>query len=369
MEHIEIFENCCNVLYGISLLSLSVFALWVVIQFVRKRLQKTSSLWETGCVWLGLSVLIVSALFSSPEYSCVAASCSGFLVSSPLILLFPLEMKPVYIITVAVSAVLVSSGGFFVCLVPVLGKYSFAFPLMSILTAAFSLHFDLQKLKSGRNVPLYFRKARIMNVHSGIVLLLVSSSIGLVASLSRDGGFPLKCTVPPLCILLQVGIFCFRTFEILSGKRVFYKRCGLPASQGISDLCPGTDCELPDDDSYYEIYKRLTCYFEEEKPYLNPKITMLDAARSIYTNKAYVSKAVNLCTGRNFCQFVNYYRIKYSVELFMSDPTLKVSSLARRSGFNSVPTFNVAFRLYMNDTPKEWCRKYLAANQDDDGQK
>lgn len=47
----------------------------------------------------------------------------------------------------------------------------------------------------------------------------------------------------------------------------------------------------------------------------------------------------------------------YAVELFRSDPTLKVLELATKCGFNSVVSFGMAFRLYMGEKPGDWCRR------------
>lgn len=120
--------------------------------------------------------------------------------------------------------------------------------------------------------------------------------------------------------------------------------------------------ELPNDgitcdNSYQEIYERVVAYFESEKPYLNSELTINDLVKVVYSNKLYISRAISQYTGRNFCQFVNYYRIRYSVELFRENPELKVLEVASMCGFNSVVSFNMAFRLYMNENPSEWMRK------------
>ena len=108
---------------------------------------------------------------------------------------------------------------------------------------------------------------------------------------------------------------------------------------------------------YKNLYERVLDYFTEEKPYLNPNLTINDIVEVVFSNKLYISKAISQYTGRNFCQFVNYYRVIYAVELFRSNTNLKVLELASRSGFNSVVSFGMAFRLYMGEKPGDWCRK------------
>lgn len=114
---------------------------------------------------------------------------------------------------------------------------------------------------------------------------------------------------------------------------------------------PGTD------QLYINIYERVLRYFDVHKPYLNSELTINDIVDVIYTNRMYISKAISHCTGRNFCQFVNYHRVAHAVELFRNNPHLKVVDLTNQCGFNSTTSFSSAFRLYMGEKPGDWCRE------------
>lgn len=111
------------------------------------------------------------------------------------------------------------------------------------------------------------------------------------------------------------------------------------------------------DELYKDIYERVVLYFEMDKPFLDGNLSINDVVKVVYSNKVYISKAIGHYTGRNFCQFVNYYRVIHSMDLFRGQPGLKVSELAGMSGFNCTVSFTTAFRLFMNETPSEWCRK------------
>jgi len=106
-----------------------------------------------------------------------------------------------------------------------------------------------------------------------------------------------------------------------------------------------------------ELYERILHYFEVNKPYLDGKLTVNDVAKVVYSNKLYISKAIFQCTGWNFRQFVNHHRVMYSMELYKDNLEMKVSELAERSGFNNQVSYTMAFRLFVNDTPSDWCRK------------
>ncbi len=122
--------------------------------------------------------------------------------------------------------------------------------------------------------------------------------------------------------------------------------------------------QVRDEDSleaiYKEVYKRVLEYVKEEKAYLNGSLSINDVAKYTFSNKVYVSRAISQYTGRNFCQFVNYFRIQHAVALFEEDPNLMVSQLALRSGFHSSVSFNTSFKLFMNESPSEWCRRTRA---------
>lgn len=111
------------------------------------------------------------------------------------------------------------------------------------------------------------------------------------------------------------------------------------------------------DDVYKDVYERVVCYFDEEKPFLDSNLTINDVVKSLYTNKLYISRSISQFTGRNFCQFVNYHRVMYSMNCFRENPDLKINELASMSGFNSIVSYNMAFRLFMGENPSEWSRK------------
>lgn len=111
------------------------------------------------------------------------------------------------------------------------------------------------------------------------------------------------------------------------------------------------------DDIYKDIYERVLEYFEQDKPFLNGDLTINDIVAVVFTNKLYISRAISQHTGRNFCQFVNYHRVMYSVDCFRKNPDLKVTELWSMCGFNTIVSYNMAFKLFMGENPSDWCRK------------
>ena len=110
------------------------------------------------------------------------------------------------------------------------------------------------------------------------------------------------------------------------------------------------------------LYKRVMMFMDEKKPYLDPAFDMKTLSERMYSNKLYLSKTINLLSGRNFRQFINYHRVQYAISLFKADPKLKVGEVSEMSGFNSSVSFNMAFKVNTGKTPREWIQDYFVEN-------
>ena len=95
------------------------------------------------------------------------------------------------------------------------------------------------------------------------------------------------------------------------------------------------------------LYDRCCRYMADRKPFLVESFSLGDLANALYTNKVYLSKTVNYFSGKNFRNYVNYYRVMYAMELFRKNKRLKMAALASLSGFHSCTTFNQAFKVEM----------------------
>lgn len=109
-----------------------------------------------------------------------------------------------------------------------------------------------------------------------------------------------------------------------------------------------------------EIFSRLEKYMADEQPYLRDDLTLEELARAMLTNKTYLSRTINLKSGKNFCTYINWYRINYSLKIIEKDVRVKVVELAVMSGFHTVASYNMAFRMFMGDTPSEYIRTQKA---------
>lgn len=107
------------------------------------------------------------------------------------------------------------------------------------------------------------------------------------------------------------------------------------------------------------IYDRIVRLMLEKKPFLNDDFDMDDLSRFMFCNKLYLSKTINMFSGKNFRQFINYYRICHAMEILKREPKKKLAEVADMSGFHSTATFNMAFKMNTGETPTDWIEEYL----------
>ncbi|MBQ1635433.1 MAG: AraC family transcriptional regulator [Bacteroidales bacterium] len=110
-----------------------------------------------------------------------------------------------------------------------------------------------------------------------------------------------------------------------------------------------------------ELFNDVVRIMETKKPYLQDDFAVEDLARMTHTNRMYLSRSINFHSGRNFNQLVNYYRIKYAVELLKKDSGLRMTELSQMCGFHTVVSFNMAFKLNERMTPSEYSRSLKAS--------
>lgn len=112
-----------------------------------------------------------------------------------------------------------------------------------------------------------------------------------------------------------------------------------------------------------ELNERLIRFMENEKPYLNPELSLQELSDNIDATRHQLSSVINQVHEMNFYEFVNLYRIE-EVKRLMEDPknhNLKLISIAYDAGFNSKASFNRIFKQKTNMTPSQYFETKLTA--------
>nr|NQU93636.1 helix-turn-helix transcriptional regulator [Bacteroidota bacterium] len=114
-----------------------------------------------------------------------------------------------------------------------------------------------------------------------------------------------------------------------------------------------------EDAQIHDVNVKLIGYIEEEKPYLNPELSLQELADNLEVKRHTLSSAINQIHNKNFYEFINYYRVE-EVKSMLTNPKnkhLKLISLAYDSGFNSKATFNRIFKQMTKMTPSQYVLK------------
>lgn len=114
--------------------------------------------------------------------------------------------------------------------------------------------------------------------------------------------------------------------------------------------------EIAFDEKQLAEKKKLEEYMRNEKPYLNPDLSLQDLAAQVNFTRNELSALINTVVGSNFYLFVNAYRIEHVKELMQKDKQKQftILALAFDSGFNSKSTFNSLFKKFTGLTPSEY---------------
>ncbi|MEZ5083247.1 MAG: adenylate/guanylate cyclase domain-containing protein [Bacteroidales bacterium] len=106
-------------------------------------------------------------------------------------------------------------------------------------------------------------------------------------------------------------------------------------------------------DKYSE---RLINYLNDNKPYLDPDLSLRSLADQIDIHPNQLSWLLNESLGKNFNDFINHYRIE-TYKMLSKDPqnsNITIMGLAYESGFNSKTVFNTCFKKETGLTPKQF---------------
>jgi AraC-like DNA-binding protein len=107
------------------------------------------------------------------------------------------------------------------------------------------------------------------------------------------------------------------------------------------------------------ILEKLTNHIVLNKPYLKADLKITDISSVLGVNRNYLSKLINEEFGKNFCQFVNSYRIEQAIvlmkEIQVTNDTLE--NIAYKTGFSSFTSFYRAFLSQKGETPGVYIKK------------
>jgi AraC-like DNA-binding protein len=109
---------------------------------------------------------------------------------------------------------------------------------------------------------------------------------------------------------------------------------------------------------------RIMIFIRTEKPYLDPDLTISELASQLDISQKQLSFLINTASNKNFCDFINTFRIEEAKKLLsdLSDENKTVLEVLYDSGFNSKSAFHNAFKKITHVTPTEFRKQFMCAD-------
>lgn len=315
--------------------------------FLVKSLSVVSALAAIAAVW------IMDGAFPDPAVFLLA-----LLGASAIMLVLPIREEEAAHSAIAAAAIAVLFlGGIFLRAEHTL--------ILAVLMLAMFLYFAYRSTERYSRIRPLFRQFSILYSIGNHARLMYALGWGVLAAFTVAAA-----DTAWLCILLllpALSLYLLLIVRYLSGRTMFLsprkEKSIVYLAQGklktVHSGCVPAD-DLESSEKMRELYSKILNVMDEVQPFLDEDYSLQDLASAVYTNKTYLSKTINVLSGRNFRQFINYYRIKYSVEQLHKNPRLRVDELASMSGFHSTVTYNMAFKVNMSETPGEYSQKLRA---------
>jgi AraC-like DNA-binding protein len=106
--------------------------------------------------------------------------------------------------------------------------------------------------------------------------------------------------------------------------------------------------------------RRLENWMEQQKPFLNPDLSLAGLAEQLQWSPHLLSQVINEQFGCHFFDFINTYRV-HEFQRRLSDPAGKLytmTALAEQAGFHSKSSFNAAFKKHTRLTPSAYKKRF-----------
>ena len=170
-----------------------------------------------------------------------------------------------------------------------------------------------------------------------------------------------------LDLILKVSVLVFVTWIIFKALKRPYLFSGVDSQiklikellkeQEIIDKASSTN-QLSIQDK--ALQQKLDRFMSEEKPYLDPALTLHDLAKQLDVPSRELSILINEYYKQHYFDFINSYRIDQAIKILLdpSNKKLTVLEIMFDVGFNSKSSFNTAFKKYTNLTPTAYKAKH-----------
>jgi AraC-like DNA-binding protein len=169
----------------------------------------------------------------------------------------------------------------------------------------------------------------------------------------------IAASIPP-AVSDSMGIIGNYLIFILVNTLVFYSLAHSDVFEGVPIK---SQARRPEDSEPLapEHIESLTSIMRDEKPYLEPNITLERLAERLRISPRLLSAVINRHFKQNFFEFINYHRVERAKKLLTSEEFRHhtILDLMAEAGFNSKSASNRFFKKFADMTPTEYRQKHM----------
>jgi AraC-like DNA-binding protein len=202
------------------------------------------------------------------------------------------------------------------------------------------------------------RRTNVSWLYSTIIFFILIMFVTTLNGLLTQTAFSKYYLFAFNIIILAVFIFVIQVLTKALRQPYFFsfgespgtRRTFLPAKVNISG---------EDKNEKEMIIQMVIQYMQNDKPYLEPELTLDQLALQLSIKPRALSQAINEILQQNFFDFINRFRIEEAKRLLTKpiDEKITVLEVLYKVGFNSKSSFNTLFKKYTGQTPTEFRKK------------
>ena len=140
------------------------------------------------------------------------------------------------------------------------------------------------------------------------------------------------------------------------------RKIDLPVLNDNSDNLKYQKSTLSEQDASL-IHERLMHLMAEQKPFINPDLTLNELAGILEVHPNYLSQVINSKEKKSFYDLINEKRVEEFIRLISlpSNQQYTLLAISYDCGFNSKASFNRNFKKYTGFTPRDYLKQQPAA--------
>ncbi|MBT8246047.1 MAG: AraC family transcriptional regulator [Winogradskyella sp.] len=177
----------------------------------------------------------------------------------------------------------------------------------------------------------------------------------IIVNLQLDiywANYPLRiCTSFLIYWIAYQGVY---KYDLLSDRKAI--RHALSKNDNALAIKESKNQITPFCDIYQDDFNNIDTYIKSNYRFLDTSFCMDKLTDELNISSSHISKVINSCSGHNFSDYINNFRVHKAKELLSDHDFLDytIVAIGLESGFNSKSTFYAAFKKFTLQTPTEF---------------